>query len=55
LVTSRSRVQERLTGEDDHAAGDQDVALLEVDVGPAQAAQLAAAGAQHHGQDQEQA
>ena len=36
-------------------AGDQDVALVEVDVGPAQAAQLAAPGTEHDGQDQEQA
>jgi hypothetical protein len=42
LVTSRSR--ERLAGEDYDGAGDQEVALVEVDVGPAQAAQFAATG-----------
>jgi hypothetical protein len=46
-------VEERLAGENDAGAGDQDVALVEVHIGPAQAAQLTAAGTQHHGQNQE--
>jgi hypothetical protein len=48
-------VDKRLPGDADHVAGDQDLAPVEVNVEPAQRAQLATPGAEHHGQTQEQA
>jgi hypothetical protein len=47
-------VDQGLLGDADHVAGDQHLAALEVDIRPAEAANLAPAGAKHHGQAQEQ-
>src|SRR4029453_54698 len=43
-------VDKRLPGDADHVAGDQDLAAVKVDIGPAQGTQLAAPGAEHNGQ-----
>ena len=46
-------VDESLPGHADHVPGDQHLPAIQVDIGPAQRAQLAAAGAKHDGQAQE--
>jgi hypothetical protein len=51
LVPSSSRSS---PGEAGDLAADQDLAPIQVDVGPAQPAYLSPPGAEHHGQDQEQ-
>ena len=48
-------VDQGLAGDAHDPAGDQDLALVQVHVRPAQRAQLAPAGAEHHSQPQEQA
>src|ERR671912_771078 len=45
-------VDQGLLGDADHVAGDQDLDPVKVDVGPAQRAQLAAAGTEHDGEAQ---
>jgi hypothetical protein len=39
----------------DHATGDEDLAVVQVDIAPLEAAELSAAGTEDHGQAQEEA
>jgi hypothetical protein len=48
-------VDQRLPGDADHIAGDQHLATVEVDIRPAQAANLSPAGAEDDREPQEQA
>jgi hypothetical protein len=55
ITTLGVLVDQRLAGDPDHTAGDQHLTGREVDLAPLEGDQLAAAGAQNHGQAQEQA